>query len=310
MKGNPDSLSPVREGLSGEEAGEQEVVMEERVGRQENGSLLTQEEEASLTLLEPLFARHRDLIFEIFPCDIRSESDGASLLSGELAAARLARVQQEHPPSLPNGENEGSVGREGGETAESHDPFGLGPGGQLRTIAHFLTSIQPLVFDAFGAKPRLHHTVWKALLKVVFRDIDLAVCESLTQRDEMVKAAVQDVDETRRELDLLLNKQALDEGQRLAEHRTVVNLLAIWLAKKSELAQEMGAPLNVILGRAESLLERTEDEKTHASLQSIVKQVERLILLRQQLCALDLALGSELQATNLKATAEEPFTGR
>jgi signal transduction histidine kinase len=211
---------------------------------------------------------------------------------------------------LPNGENEGTVGRGGGETAGSHDPFGLGLGGHLRTIVHFLTSIQPLVFDAFGAKPRLYHRVWNALLKVVFRDIDLAVRESLTERDELVKAAVQDGNETRRELDLLLNKQALDEGQRQAGHRTVVNLLAIWLAKKSELAQEMGTPLNVILGRAESLLERTEDENTHASLQSIVIQVERLILLRQQLCALDLVLGSELHATTLKATAEEPLTGR
>jgi signal transduction histidine kinase len=254
--------------------------MEERDGRQENGTLLTQEEEASLTLLGPLFARNRDLIFEILPRDLRSEPDGASLLRDDLASARLTRMQQEHP------------------------------GGHLRSIVHFLTSIQPLVFDAFGAKPSLHHRVWNALLKVVFRDIDLAVRESLTQRDELVKGAAQDVNETRRELGLLLNKQALDEGQRQAEHRTVVNLLAIWLAKKSELAQEMGTPLNVILGRAESLLERAEGEKAHASLQSIVIQVERLILLRQQLCALDLVLGSELHATTLKATAEEPLTGR
>jgi len=63
--------------------------------------------------------------------------------------------------------------------------------------------------------------------------------------------------------------------------------LALWCVKMSELAQEMGTPLNVILWRAESLLERTEDETAQAALQSIIRQVERLIPLRQQLCALD-----------------------
>ena len=261
--------------------------MEVRDGRQDDRMLLTQEEETSLTLLEPLFARHQDLIFEILPRYIRSEPNGASLLSDDLASARLTRLQQEHALSFPNGEKEGSVGGEGGEATDIHDPFGLGVGRQLQIITHFLTSIQPLVFDAFGATPRLYHTVWNALLKVVLRDVDLAMRESLIQRDELVKAAVQDVNETRRELDLLLSKQALDEGHRQAEHRTVVNLLTIWLTKTSELAQEMGTPLNVILGRAESLMERAEDEKSQAALQSIVRQVERLIQLREQLCSLD-----------------------
>lgn len=276
---------------------------------QDDRMLLTQEEEASLTLLEPLFVRHRDLIFEILPRNIRSEPDGASLLSDELASARLTRVQQTHPLSLPNGEKEGSVDSEGGETADSRDPFGLGLGRQLQTIAHFLTSIQPLVFDAFGARPHLYHTVWNALLKVVFRDMDLAMRESLRQRDELVKTAVQDANETRRALDLLLSKQALDEGQRQAEHRTVVNLLTTWLTKTSDLAHEMGTPLNVILGHAESLLERIEDDGAQVALQSIIRQVERLIPLRQQLCDLNYGLNSKPAAPHREAMEEGSRSG-
>jgi signal transduction histidine kinase len=293
-------------GLGGEEVGEEEIVMEERDSRQDDRMLLTQEEEASLTLLEPLFARHRDVIFEILPRYIRSEPNGASLLSDDLASARLPRVQQEHAPSFPNGEKEGSVGREGGEAADSHDPFGFGVGRQLQTIAHFLTSIHPLVFDAFGARPSLYHTVWNALLKVVFRDIDLAMRESLIQRDELVKVAVQDVNETRRALDLLLSKQALDEGQRQTEHRTVVNLLTTWLTRTSELAQEMGTPLNVILGRAESLLKRIEDDRAQVALESIVREVEQLILLRQQLCALNHGFNCKPPAPDRETMAERP----
>ena len=275
--------------------------MEERDGRQENGTLLTREEEASLPLLQPLFARHLDLILETLALHLGSERGVASLLSDDLAVARLKRSQQEYLLSLLNGEKQGSVDRDGAQAAQYRDPFGLGAGWHLRTFVHFLTSIQPLVFEAFWTRPRLHQTVWNALLKVIFRDLELALSASLKQRDELVEAARQDLSEMRRALDLALNKQVADESQRQAEHRTVVRLLAAWLTKMSGSAQEMGTPLNVILGQAELLLEQTEDGETRAALQSIVRQVERLIPLREQLCSFDHGLGRELHALDPKA---------
>ncbi len=277
--------------------------MEERDGRQEDRMLLTREEEASLSLLEPLFARHLDLILETLALHLGSDHDVASLLSDDLAVARLKRSQQEYLFSMLNREDKGSVGRDGAPAAHYRDPFGLGAGWHLRTIVHFLTSIHPLVFDAFWTRPRLYHTVWNALLKVIFRDLELALNASLKQRDDRVEAAGQDVSEMRRTLDLALNKQAVEEKQRRAEHEVVAQL-AVWRAKMSGLAQEMGTPLNVILGHAESLLERTEDETAQAALLTIVRQVERLIPLRQQLCTLDHGLRSEPHAPDLKAMAE------
>jgi signal transduction histidine kinase len=270
--------------------------MEERNGRQVERMLLTREEEASIPLLEPLFTRHLDLILETLSLHLGSDPDLAPSLTDDLAVARLKRSQQEYLLSLLNGENEGSVGRDGVQAAEYRDPIGLGAGWQLRTFVHFLTSIQPLVFEAFWTRPRLYHAVWSALLKVIFRDLELALSASLKQRDERVEAVRQDASEARRTLELALNKQVADESQRQAEHRTVVRLLAAWLTKMSGSAQEMGTPLNVILGQAELLLERTEDAKAQAALQSIVRQVERLIPLREQLCSLDHGLGRELHA--------------
>jgi signal transduction histidine kinase len=150
----------------------------------------------------------------------------------------------------------------------------------------------------------LHHRVWYGLLKVIFRDLELTLSGSLKQRDDRVEAAKQDANEARRTLDLSLSKQAVEERQRQAEHRTVVSLLAAWLAKMSGSAQEMGTPLNVILGQAELLLKRTEDEKIQASLQSIVRQVERLIPLRQQLCVLDHGFRRQIHTPDLKTVAE------
>jgi signal transduction histidine kinase len=147
------------------------------------------------------------------------------------------------------------------------------------------------------------------LLKVIFRDLELAMSASLKQRDDWVEAARQEASDMRRALDLVLNKQVTDEGQRQADHRTVTSLLRTWLAKTSELAQEMGTPLNVILGQAELLLEQTEDGKTRAALQSIVRQVERIIPLREQLCSLDHGFRSKPYAPDVDAMAEEFLDG-
>lgn len=278
--------------------------MEERDGRQEDRMLLTREEEASLPLLEPLFSRHLDLILETLTLHLGSDPEVASLLSDDLAVAQLKRSQRAYLLSMLNGEDEGSVGNNGTQAAPYRDPFGLGTGWHLRTFVHFLTSIQPLVFEAFWTRPRLHHTVWNALLKVIFRDLELALSASLKQRDDRVEAARQNEREARRTLDLALDKQVVEEKQRRADHLMVVTQLAVSRAKMSGLAQEMGNPLNVILGRAESLLERTEDAAAQAALLTIVRQVERLIPLRQQLCTPDHRFRSEPSAPDLKTVAD------
>jgi signal transduction histidine kinase len=133
--------------------------------------------------------------------------------------------------------------------------------------------------------------------------------ESLTQHDDLVEAAGREMSEMKRALNLALSKQAVEERQRQAEQRTVVSLLTAWLTKTSGLAQEMGTPLNVILGRAESLLDQTEDDRTQAALQSIVRQVEQLIPLRRQLCALDHGFNSKLPAPDRETMKEGPRAG-
>jgi signal transduction histidine kinase len=272
--------------------------------RRDGRALLTWEETVSLPLLEPLFARNRALILETLSLHLGSDPEEASVLSGDLTVARLKQAQQEYLFSLTNGNNEESAGRNSAPAAADRETFGLGAEWHLRTFAHLLTSIQPLVFEVFGSRPHVHHRVWSALLKVIFRDLELAMSASLKQRDSLVEAARRDVNEMKRALDLVLNKQAADERQRQAERRTLTSLLAAWRTKMSGSAQEMGTPLNVILGRAESLLEQTQEGKPRAALQSIVRQVERLIMLREELCFLDRGLGCEFHASDPTAMAE------
>ncbi len=57
------------------------------------------------------------------------------------------------------------------------------------------------------------------------------------------------------------------------------------MARLLEIAQQMGGPLNVVLGRAEYLLEQDGNEQTRRSARAIFSQVQQLVELRQQLMA-------------------------
>lgn len=74
-----------------------------------------------------------------------------------------------------------------------------------------------------------------------------------------------------------IDRQRVDEvlrrTERLAEFGTVA----------SGLAHEIGTPMNVILGRAESLAEKTSEPATKKSLHIIIAQVERITKLMHQL---------------------------
>ena len=53
----------------------------------------------------------------------------------------------------------------------------------------------------------------------------------------------------------------------------------------SGLAHEMGTPMNVILGRAESILKHTKEEKTEKGLKIIIEQIDRMTRLIKHLLA-------------------------
>lgn len=265
-------------------------------GRSALRGLLTQEEEASLPLLEPLFVYHLDHILETLAPHLANDREVAFVRSDGLAVARLKQAQQAYLFSLLNGNNGHVVNGNGAVPAEYRDPFGLGRDWHLRSFIHVLTALQPLVFEAFWTRPRLYHTVWSAVLKVIFRDFELALRAALIPRGDGAGVVGLDVGEMKRALDLALNKEASLARQHQAERRALMGLLAGWRGKMSGAAQAMGTPFNVILVQAESLLERTGDEKTKAALQSILRQVERLIPLREQLCFFDHEPGHESHA--------------
>jgi len=91
-----------------------------------------------------------------------------------------------------------------------------------------------------------------------------------------------------------LNAQ-LRKAERLAELGTLA----------SGMAHEIGTPMNVILGRAEYLLERTKEEPLKNGLRTIVSQVERITRVMNQLLAFVRRKPVERRALDLRQTIEE-----
>jgi PAS domain S-box-containing protein len=97
--------------------------------------------------------------------------------------------------------------------------------------------------------------------------LEAAISHITVQGNQLFTAILRDVSERTR----------LEEQLRRTERVAELGTLA------SGMAHEIGTPMNVILGRAEYLLDRVSDEPVKKGLQTIVAQVERITRVMNQL---------------------------
>ena len=95
--------------------------------------------------------------------------------------------------------------------------------------------------------------------------------------------------------DLKLIQEQLRKTERIAELGTLA----------SGMAHEIGTPMNVILGRAEYLLQRTADEGMKKGLATIITQVERITKVMNQLLAFARRRPLEQRAVDLGEIVED-----
>lgn len=99
--------------------------------------------------------------------------------------------------------------------------------------------------------------------------LEIGLSPVQTSNGMRVLASVVDISERKR------NQEYLQKAERLAELGTLA----------SGMAHEIGTPMNVILGRAEYLLQRTADEGMKKGLGTIITQIERITKVMNQLLA-------------------------
>ena len=119
--------------------------------------------------------------------------------------------------------------------------------------------------------------------------LEIGLSPIRTPGGKRVLASVVDISERKR------NQEQLQKTERLAE----LGILA------SGMAHEIGTPMNVILGRAEYLLQRTADEGMKKGLATIVTQIERITKVMNQLLAFARRRTPERRAVDLAEIMED-----
>nr|MBI3612686.1 PAS domain S-box protein [Nitrospirota bacterium] len=97
----------------------------------------------------------------------------------------------------------------------------------------------------------------------------------------------------------ITHRRELEEQLRQTERLAELGTLA------SGMAHEIGTPMNVILGRAEYLMRKTQEEQTKKGLETIVAQVERITKIMNQLLTFARRRPSERRAMDLRRTIED-----
>jgi signal transduction histidine kinase len=243
---------------------------------------LTNEEEVALTALQPLMAQHVDELVGAFYRHLLSFPETRRFLTDELISTRLLEAQKRYLLSLVAGSYDRAYEEGRRRIGQVHARLGLTPEWYFGAYALYLSLLEPLVFEKFRTQPAEYVAVRIALTKVMFLDIQLALEAYIEKSSEGQEYAVKQLAGFTRELEqgLVQNRHVLSETQqqlRLTERLAELGTLA------ASMAHEIGTPMNVILGRAEQLLQRTDDETMKKGLTIITAQVERMTRLINQL---------------------------
>lgn len=244
--------------------------------------LLTEEDEQSLKLLQPLMDRYVEDLVEAFYQHLLGFGETRKLLTDELITTRLKHAQKTYLHSLVKGPYDEAYRVSRLKIGQVHDRIGLTPQWYLGAYSLYLTLLQPLVLHEFRNRPADVDAVLSALTKVVFLDIQLAIEAYIQKSSEKLEFSNLRLAELSRNLgkglhqkqkDLQDTRNQLRHTERLAELGTLA----------SGMAHEIGTPMNVILGRAEHLMQRTTDERVQKGLEIIIAQVERITKIMNQL---------------------------
>ncbi|HBH79729.1 MAG TPA: hypothetical protein DDY39_07880, partial [Nitrospira sp.] len=104
---------------------------------------------------------------------------------------------------------------------------------------------------------------------------------------------------------ILVMLRDISERKRLQEQLRKTERIAELGTVASGMAHEIGTPMNVILGRAEYLMDRVTEEPIKKGLQTIITQVERITRVMNQLLSFARRKTPERGALDLKQVVED-----
>lgn len=164
----------------------------------------------------------------------------------------------------------------------THERIGLDTKWYLGAYALYFNLLIPLIHDAAGPDPVAIERAQSALAKRLMFDAEIAIRQYVEHRERDLthlnlelqasgRSLTREVDETTR--DLRRTQARAVAAEQLASVATLV----------TGLAHEIGTPMGVIRGHAESLEEAVEGERARWRLNMILEQIDRITSIIQSL---------------------------
>jgi two-component system NtrC family sensor kinase len=236
---------------------------------------VTEEDRRCLAQLRPVLESQADRIVAALYRRLLESERTRPLLSNPAFRAELIDRQREYLLSLAEREIDDRYvdGRLG--IGESHARAGLEPFWQLGACALYLRLLLPAIREVYRGDTALADRTFFALLKTLMLDAELALEAYVERREreleQLNRELARATGSIRREYEeQIMELRKTAERARAAEDLASVGEIVVGLA------HEIGTPIGVIQGYAETLESYVTDESGRARLRSIREQIDRI----------------------------------
>jgi signal transduction histidine kinase len=226
--------------------------------------------------LRDLFAEHADEIVEGFYSHLLKFEDTRALLVSDELRTRLKALQKGYLMSLVQGTYNEAYAESRLRIGKAHERIHLEPKYYLGSYALYISLLYPHIFQKYENDQEKLIATLLALTKIIFFDAQLAMeaymdtyHQKLAYINKQLEAMNWELEERVKERTEKLKD--FEERFRHAEKLVIIGTLA------SEIAHEVGTPLNIISGRLELVADRAKnDERIQKDVRIIHQQLDRI----------------------------------
>jgi signal transduction histidine kinase len=236
---------------------------------------ITEEDRLCLKGLRPLFEAEADRFVATFYGRLLAFGPTRALLSNPKVRERLLLRQRGYMLSLAGSEIDESYVEDRFRIGYAHARVGVEPRWVLGAYSLYLRLLTPPIQAHFdGDQTRAERAV-SALVKVLMLDAQLAMDAYFSERQEELEKLNRQLAEATRAVrrDYEVQSQELRET---AERARAAEEVAAVATVAAGLAHQLGTPMGIIQGYAESLDSMVTSDEGHARLHVIIEQIERI----------------------------------
>ncbi|MCA9509556.1 MAG: protoglobin domain-containing protein [Myxococcota bacterium] len=243
---------------------------------------IDEDELAELAALEPAFAASADAFTAAFYQHLLSFDAPRGLLGDPDVRDRLLESQKQYFVSLCGPKMDAAYAERRAAIGRMHERVGLEPTWYIGAYALYLREIGRILSEHYrddAARMRRAHDV---LCKRILFDLQLAMEAYIDRRGKQLEFANRELAAAQRGLAREVREQREELKVTTARARAAEQLASVGVLAAG-LAHEIGTPMSVIRGHAESLEGVVPDERSQWRVRTIVEQIDRITNIMQAL---------------------------